>query len=60
MLWFENHLLKGAARQGYLRVDFHDFLSSHVTYFSCPHPGSPWSPWNSSVGPLCATYRKGI
>ena len=53
------HWFKGTARC-YLPVDFHDFLSNHATYFSCPSPGSPWNPWNSGMGPLRATYNRGI
>lgn len=60
MPWVENHWVKGATGRCYLPVDLHDFFSNHSTYFACPSPGSPWNPWNSGVGPLWATYNKGI
>ena len=60
MPWVENHWFRGATRRCYLPVDLHDFFSNHSTYFACPSPGSPWNPWNSGVGPLWATYNKGI
>lgn len=60
MPWVENHWFTRATRRCYLPVDLHDFFSNHSTYFARPSSGSPWNPWNSGVGPLWATYNKGI